>query len=216
MTGLGFTSNGGDTTSVLNKESIAKTLQAVENSQQQDFIQCCLNKDPARRPTVHDLLFHPILFEVPSLKLLAAHVVVNIYESPNDTDERIKELDKNKVIAETFLYDGSPGTQITVGDVPVSELDKYLEDVRNGIYPLTAYANPYKRTRVSSSSTVSSLNLSFPAKQPAASSGDMPSSDNSDEQCIESRRLISMSAEIKGVETESVYGVSISFCSCTR
>lgn len=42
----------------------------------QDFIERCLAKDPAARPTARELLFHPVLFEVHSLKLLAAHAIV--------------------------------------------------------------------------------------------------------------------------------------------
>ena len=44
---------------------------------QKDFIRRCLRKDPADRPTARELLFHPVLFEVHSLKLLAAHILVN-------------------------------------------------------------------------------------------------------------------------------------------
>ena len=42
-----------------------------------DFIRKCLNQDPDQRPSARSLLFHPVLFEVHSLKLLAAHVHVN-------------------------------------------------------------------------------------------------------------------------------------------
>ena len=44
---------------------------------QKDFIRKCLRKTPEERPTARELLFHPVLFEVHSLKLLAAHILVN-------------------------------------------------------------------------------------------------------------------------------------------
>lgn len=43
----------------------------------QEFTQSCLGHDAKLRPTAHDLLFHRVLFEVHSLKLLAAHCLIN-------------------------------------------------------------------------------------------------------------------------------------------
>ena len=42
----------------------------------QDFIRKCLC-DQTKRPTARDLLLHRVLFEVHSLKLLAAHCIVH-------------------------------------------------------------------------------------------------------------------------------------------
>lgn len=38
-----------------------------------DFVLKCLETDPLKRPTARELLFHPALFEIPTLKLLSVH-----------------------------------------------------------------------------------------------------------------------------------------------
>jgi len=43
----------------------------------QEFILSCLTLNPDKRPTANSLLFHRVLFEVHSLKLLAAHCFIN-------------------------------------------------------------------------------------------------------------------------------------------
>ena len=62
---------------VVTEESIQRTIDSLEDEMQKDFIRKCLLKDPKQRPTARELLFHPVLFEVHSLKLLAAHMLVN-------------------------------------------------------------------------------------------------------------------------------------------
>nr|CAI5819728.1 unnamed protein product [Callosobruchus analis] len=66
----------GDSGNKVTEENIKKTIELLEDEQQKDFIQRCLSLDPRDRPTAKELLFHPLLFEVHSLKLLAAHVLV--------------------------------------------------------------------------------------------------------------------------------------------
>lgn len=58
-------------------ELVMKTIESLDNVLQKDFIRACLNQYPSKRPTAKRLLFHRVLFEVPSLRLLSAHVVVS-------------------------------------------------------------------------------------------------------------------------------------------
>ena len=73
----------------VSKESIEKCIDSIEDEGQKDFIRKCLIKDPNLRPSAKSLLFHPILFEVPSLKLLAAHALDTAAATENRTDEAI-------------------------------------------------------------------------------------------------------------------------------
>uniref|UniRef100_A0A1Y1N877 Nuclear receptor-binding protein homolog n=1 Tax=Photinus pyralis TaxID=7054 RepID=A0A1Y1N877_PHOPY len=63
----------GDSGNIVTEENISKTIDSLEDEQQKDFIKRCLHSEPQERPTARELLFHPLLFEVHSLKLLAAH-----------------------------------------------------------------------------------------------------------------------------------------------
>lgn len=67
----------GDSGTLVTDEHIKRTVESLEDAQQKDFINKCLSHDPAKRPSARELLFHPLLFEVHALKLLAAHCLVN-------------------------------------------------------------------------------------------------------------------------------------------
>lgn len=75
MAALEIVGNGDSGTKVTD-ENIRKTIESLDDEQQKDFIQKCLQPRPEDRPTAKELLFHKLLFEVHSLKLLAAHVLV--------------------------------------------------------------------------------------------------------------------------------------------
>ena len=51
----------------ITKETVEKTIESLDNELQKDFIRKCLAENPASRPTAKELLFHPVIFEVPSL-----------------------------------------------------------------------------------------------------------------------------------------------------
>ena len=63
-------------THVIFSFQVLRTIHSLEHEQQRDFIQKCLIPDQSQRPRTTELLFHPVLFEVHSLKLLAAHALI--------------------------------------------------------------------------------------------------------------------------------------------
>jgi nuclear receptor-binding protein len=67
----------GDSGTMVTPENIHRTIESLEDGQQKDFIFKCLSQDMAERPSAKELLFHPLLFEVHSLKLLVAHCLLN-------------------------------------------------------------------------------------------------------------------------------------------
>ena len=127
----------------LSKETINKCIESIEDEGQRDFIRKCLNKDPAQRPKARDLLFHPVLFEVPSLRLIAAHKLVNDTgaATENMTDEAIHNYyGSNTTIMATKVVSGE-SEQYKLSEFSSHEkLEKFMEDVKNGIYPLTAFS----------------------------------------------------------------------------
>ncbi|KAK5644753.1 hypothetical protein RI129_006053 [Pyrocoelia pectoralis] len=134
----------GDSGNIVTEENISKTIDSLEDEQQKDFIKRCLHSEPQERPTARELLFHPLLFEVHSLKLLAAHCLAkntgNSNISETITDELMQRLYSPDVIIAVINHLDKPVTQIKMSDIQGAEkLEKFVEDVKNGIYPLTAF-----------------------------------------------------------------------------
>uniref|UniRef100_A0A4W5NF37 Nuclear receptor binding protein 2b n=1 Tax=Hucho hucho TaxID=62062 RepID=A0A4W5NF37_9TELE len=127
---------------VVSKEAITNAGQSLEDPLMREFTQSCVRHEAKQRPTAHDLLFHRVLFEVHSLKLLAAHCLIsNQYLLPeNCVEEKTKSFDPNGLMAE-IKHGNRPGVQLKYSHVSPLELDKFLEDVKNGIYPLMNFAS---------------------------------------------------------------------------
>uniref|UniRef100_A0A8C5CWA4 Nuclear receptor-binding protein-like n=1 Tax=Gadus morhua TaxID=8049 RepID=A0A8C5CWA4_GADMO len=107
----------GNGESYVSPEAIVHAIQSLEDPLQREFIQKCLEADPSRRPTARELLFNQALFEVPLLKLLAAHCIVSHQHmiAENALEEVTKNMDPNLILTDQIL---------------------------NGIYPLTAFGLP--------------------------------------------------------------------------
>jgi serine/threonine protein kinase len=122
---------------------VNEAIQTLENPYQKDLVLQCLQSDPLKRPTARQLLFHPALFEIPSLKLLSVHSLADdirlkpdrsfvspiVHPIPND--QIFAELESNREGVKPVIY--------TYKDCPSLDLDKLLEDVQNGLHPITAY-----------------------------------------------------------------------------
>uniref|UniRef100_A0A667HGV2 Nuclear receptor-binding protein 2 n=1 Tax=Lynx canadensis TaxID=61383 RepID=A0A667HGV2_LYNCA len=123
------------------EEAITRARHSLSDPNMREFVLSCLARDPSRRPSAHNLLFHRVLFEVHSLKLLAAHCFLqHQYLMPeNVVEEKTKAVDLNAVLAE-LPRPARPPLQWRYSEVSYLELDKFLEDVRNGIYPLMNFA----------------------------------------------------------------------------
>ncbi|UJR27832.1 hypothetical protein I4U23_009099 [Adineta vaga] len=141
MSNLDLGGNG-DTHAVTN-EVVDEAIESLDNLVQKDLVLKCLQNDPAQRPTARELLFHPALFEIPSLKLLSVHSLADDIRSKPDRSfvsphHHVSLPDQ--IFAESeSIREGVKPVIFTYKDCPSFDLDKLLEDVQNGLYPITAY-----------------------------------------------------------------------------
>ncbi|XP_074598539.1 MLF1-adaptor molecule [Brevipalpus obovatus] len=195
MAALEITGNGDDgCTAHVTEAAINRTIDSLENPMQADFIRKCICKNPADRPTSKQLLFHPIIFEVPTLRLLAAHVIVDTpsYQPEQLTEEALQRFlqsqSEDNVLAEIIHQDGRPGKAIKCCDAPKVEMDKVFEEVRNGAHPLTAIIPTSRPPIITRQRTTS----------PIGEESVKPSSpDNVYDE--ETRRILNMMCDIKSI-----------------
>ncbi|KAG4077085.1 hypothetical protein HA402_016072 [Bradysia odoriphaga] len=152
----------GDSGTLVTDEHIARTIEGLEDAQQKDFISKCLYYNPSERASARELLFHSLLFEVHSLKLLAAHCLVDTSQNLSETvfDEMMQRLYQPDVVLADIQRLSDP-IEYKLADVSSAEkLEKFVEDVKYGIYPLTAFGAkrpPLSRPRAISPETAESV-----------------------------------------------------------
>ena len=194
MAALEISPNG--ETSHINDDVINSTIESLDNPLQKDFITRCLSKDPKDRPSARELLFHPIIFEVPSLKLFAAHVIVNTssYQPEQLTEELIYQVlclqnNSDRVLAEIRHNDETrSNVEVKQSDKPKVEFEKFFEEVRNGSFPLTAIVTTIRPPLISRQRTMSPEVSGESTKQ-------LNSPDNPYDE--ETRRLITVSSTLE-------------------
>ncbi len=192
-------SGNGETTTHITDEVINKTIESLDNPLQQDFISRCINKNPNERPTARELLFHPLIFEVPTLRLFCAHVIVN---NPSYTPEQLTEeaiarflclqsSNSDVILAEIKHCDNRPNVSIKQSDAPKIEFEKFFDEVRNGAFPLTAIVTTTRPPLISRQRTMSPEVSGESAKQ-------LNSPDNPYDE--ETRRIVHMNCSIKPLQ----------------
>ncbi|XP_050536299.1 nuclear receptor-binding protein homolog isoform X2 [Daktulosphaira vitifoliae] len=179
----------GDSGTLVTQDHIKRTIESLDDPLQKDLIRQCLTADFEKRPTARNLLFHPVLFEVHSLKLLAAHVLVKTEHFADRLSDEVYHPDT--VMGEIVHGDDhTRNVQLKMCDVPESnKLEKFVEDVRFGIYPLTAYAleaGPVRLTSFQPQSPTGSMDQSIPSDRNSVGPLD-----------VEVRRVVNMMCNIK-------------------
>ncbi|XP_068153727.1 nuclear receptor-binding protein homolog [Drosophila tropicalis] len=187
-------SNSNSESTAINEETIQRTIISLENDLQGDLIQKCLNPHPQNRPSASDLLFHPLLFEVHALKLLTAHCLV--FSPANRTmfsetafDSMMQRYNQPDVIMAQLISNGQE-VQYRLSDVPgADKLEKFVEDVKYGVYPLITYSGkkpPNFRSRAASPERADSVKSATP--EPVDT---------------ESRRIVNMMCSVKKLKEDA-------------
>ncbi|KAI0982889.1 hypothetical protein GJ496_000622 [Pomphorhynchus laevis] len=160
------------------EESILSAVSSLDPTDQ-DFLRSCLRSNPFDRPSAKQLLHHPAVFEIYSLRLLCAHKFVNhTRKYPNQLSINRSSTSTSKIngLAHLTIEDyedrfvaGKVLAVLTVNGKEIAsapsvkptakqDLCNFLEDVRNGHYPLTIYAVNSNHNTQASSNDIAGVN----------------------------------------------------------
>ena len=121
-------------TQSITSEIIEIAIENLEDVNQKDFIRKCIKGDNFLRPSVKELLLQPIMLEVYALKILAGHAFVDSYSLKKF--EQMEERDPDRVMA-VIKKDAMFMKDFKFSEVQPLELEKFLEEIKTGLYPLT-------------------------------------------------------------------------------
>lgn len=184
-------------TNSVTQEIIESAIEGLGDQNQKDFIRKCIEKDPAQRPSIRSLLLQPIMLEVNPLKILAGHALVD-YDLVKNI-EQMEERDSDRVMAEVHLKNREK-KEWKFSKVQPLELEKFLEEIKTGLYPLTGM----ERTKAKKENRPQ-LNASRP-KSPEDIAN---SSQGNEDEEKEVRLIIQMSCTVKTLEDGSGKNLSL-------
>jgi nuclear receptor-binding protein len=124
-------------TQSITPEIIEMAIEGLEDANQRDFIRKCIQGDNFLRPSVKELLLQPIMLEVYGLKIVAGHAFVDSYSLKKF--EQMEERDPDRVMAVINPNNPNKATPFKFSMLQVQplELEKFLEEIKTGLYPLT-------------------------------------------------------------------------------
>ncbi|CAH8875079.1 unnamed protein product [Trichobilharzia szidati] len=127
-------------------------MSRLDNNNQKSFIEACFDTSSATKGLIKRLLNHPAVTEVPILKLLSARMIVNSMISVTNEEGGQNEPTGFASLLKDYLSRYEDETVIMEVHFPHDKLvktrlwkdfrsnftltSKYLEDVKNGFYPL--------------------------------------------------------------------------------
>nr|CAH8819315.1 unnamed protein product [Trichobilharzia regenti] len=133
-------------------ERCQQMMSRLDNNNQKSFIEACFDTSSATKGLIKRLLNHPAVTEVPILKLLSARMIVNSMISVTNEEGGQNEPTGFASLLKDYLSRYEDETVIMEVHFPHDKLvktrlwkdfrsnftltSKYLEDVKNGFYPL--------------------------------------------------------------------------------